>query len=67
MRAWIVQEESGFLVVNKPAGILSQKDKSGDDDLAAILQGKNTNYEFSTVRDATVEHLNRRDPKELPL
>ena len=38
MRAWIVQEESGFLVVNKPAGILSQKDKSGDDDLSAILQ-----------------------------
>ena len=38
MRAWIVQEESGFLVVNKPAGVLSQKDKSGDDDLAAILQ-----------------------------
>jgi RluA family pseudouridine synthase len=34
----IIHEEAGLLVVNKPAGILSQKDKSGDDDLAALLQ-----------------------------
>jgi RluA family pseudouridine synthase len=38
MKSWIVHEEPGFLVVNKPAGVLSQKDKSGDEDLAAILQ-----------------------------
>ena len=38
MKSWIVSEEPGFFVVNKPAGVLSQKDKSGDEDLAAILQ-----------------------------
>lgn len=38
MRDWIVHEEAGFLVVNKPAGVLSQKDKSGHEDLAALLQ-----------------------------
>jgi len=38
LKDWIVFEDTGFLIVNKPAGILSQKDKSGDEDLAAILQ-----------------------------
>ncbi len=38
MKQWIVHEEKGFLVVNKPAGILSQKDKSGVDDLATLLK-----------------------------
>lgn len=38
MKEWIVHEAAGFIVVNKPAGILSQKDKSGDQDLATILQ-----------------------------
>ncbi len=38
MKNWIVHEAAGFLVVNKPAGVLSQKDKSGHDDLAALLQ-----------------------------
>lgn len=38
MRDWIVYEEPGFFVVNKPAGVLSQKDKSGDEDLAALIQ-----------------------------
>lgn len=41
MKGWIVHEAEGFLVVNKPAGVLSQKDKSGDDDLAALLQKEN--------------------------
>jgi RluA family pseudouridine synthase len=34
----IIHEEAGFLAVNKPAGVLSQKDKSRDPDLAEILQ-----------------------------
>jgi RluA family pseudouridine synthase len=38
MKEWIVHEEPGFFVLNKPAGVLSQKDKSGEDDLAALLQ-----------------------------
>ena len=38
MKSWILQDTPGFLVVNKPAGVLSQKDKTGDDDLAALLQ-----------------------------
>lgn len=38
MKDWIAHESEGFLVVNKPAGVLSQKDKSGDDDLAALLK-----------------------------
>lgn len=38
MRDWILHEGEGFLVVNKPAGVLSQKDKSGDADLAELLQ-----------------------------
>ena len=38
MKNWIVSEEQDFLVVNKPAGVLSQKDKSGDEDLAELLQ-----------------------------
>jgi len=38
MKDWILYEDPGLMVVNKPAGVLSQKDKSGDDDLAALLQ-----------------------------
>lgn len=38
MSSWIVYEDSGLMVVNKPAGVLSQKDKSGDNDLAALIQ-----------------------------
>lgn len=38
MKNWIVHEAPGFLVIDKPAGVLSQKDKSGDEDLAEILQ-----------------------------
>jgi RluA family pseudouridine synthase len=38
MKSWIIHDTPGFFVVNKPAGVLSQKDKSGHDDLAALLQ-----------------------------
>jgi 23S rRNA pseudouridine1911/1915/1917 synthase len=38
VKSWIAGETAGFLVVNKPAGVLSQKDKSGENDLAAILR-----------------------------
>jgi len=38
MRSWILHAEKGFFVVNKPAGVLSQKDKSGEDDLAGLLK-----------------------------
>lgn len=38
MREWIVYEEEGFYAVDKPAGILSQKDKSGEEDLASLLK-----------------------------
>lgn len=34
----IVYQNSDFMVVNKPAGILSQKDKSGDKDLAELIK-----------------------------
>lgn len=45
MSNWIAHETDGFLVVNKPAGVLSQKDKSGDEDLAALLKKGNA-YSF---------------------
>jgi RluA family pseudouridine synthase len=38
MKSWILYEGEDYLAVNKPAGVLSQKDKSGDEDLAAILK-----------------------------
>jgi RluA family pseudouridine synthase len=38
MKNWIVHEEEDYCAVNKPAGVLSQKDKSGDEDLATILK-----------------------------
>lgn len=38
MKSWIFHAEPGFLVVNKPAGVLSQKDKSGEEDLASLLK-----------------------------
>jgi RluA family pseudouridine synthase len=38
VKSWIVAETAGFLVVDKPAGVLSQRDKSGHEDLAALLQ-----------------------------
>jgi 23S rRNA pseudouridine1911/1915/1917 synthase len=34
----IIYEAPDFLAVDKPAGVLSQKDKSGDADLAELLQ-----------------------------
>lgn len=37
MKFEIIHETDSFVAVNKPAGILSQKDKSGDDDLSALL------------------------------
>ena len=54
MKEWIAHEADGFLVVNKPAGVLSQKDKSGDQDLASILNQKNS---FSFL--APVHRLDR--------
>ncbi|MGZ6290481.1 MAG: RluA family pseudouridine synthase [Bdellovibrionota bacterium] len=50
MKFEIIHETDKFVAVNKPAGILSQKDKSGDDDLAALLakewktQGKKVDF-----------------------
>lgn len=38
MIGWIHFKNNDFIVANKPAGILSQKDKSGDDDLAGHLK-----------------------------
>lgn len=38
MKSWILYQTDGFYVVNKPAGVLSQKDKSGDEDLAGLLK-----------------------------
>lgn len=38
MKSWILHTEKGFYVVNKPAGVLSQKDKSGEDDLAGLIK-----------------------------
>ncbi len=38
MKIEILEENDSFLVANKPAGVLSQKDKSGDPDLAELLQ-----------------------------
>jgi RluA family pseudouridine synthase len=38
MKSWILHSEPGFYVMNKPAGVLSQKDKSGEEDLAALLK-----------------------------
>lgn len=38
MKSWILHVDKGFFVVNKPAGVLSQKDKSGEDDLAALVK-----------------------------
>ncbi len=38
MKEWIVRDEPGFFVVDKPAGVLSPKDKSGDSDLASLIQ-----------------------------
>lgn len=37
MKFDLVYETEKFVAVNKPAGVLSQKDKSGEDDLAALL------------------------------
>lgn len=37
MKFEIIHETETFMAVNKPAGVLSQKDKSGEDDLAALL------------------------------
>jgi RluA family pseudouridine synthase len=34
----ILEKNTDFIVVNKPAGILSQKDKSGDEDVAQLLK-----------------------------
>jgi len=34
----VIYENDFFLAVDKPAGVLSQKDKSGDPDLAELLQ-----------------------------
>ncbi len=36
----IITEEEGFMVVDKPAGVLSQKDKSGDPDLADLIKAE---------------------------
>lgn len=50
MKFEIIYETETFVAVNKPAGILSQKDKSGEDDLAALLtqewrkQGRAVNF-----------------------
>jgi RluA family pseudouridine synthase len=38
MKSWILHTEPGFYVVNKPAGVLSQKDKSGEEDLAGLVK-----------------------------
>jgi RluA family pseudouridine synthase len=38
MKSWILFNGEDYLAVSKPAGVLSQKDKSGDKDLAAILK-----------------------------
>lgn len=38
MKIEILEENDSFLVANKPAGVLAQKDKSGDPDLAELLQ-----------------------------
>ena len=37
MNPRILHEERDFLVIDKPAGLLSQKDKSGDPDAAAVM------------------------------
>ena len=34
----VIYETDEFVAIDKPAGILSQKDKSGDDDLAAVVK-----------------------------
>lgn len=38
MKENIVYQDDDLLVLNKPAGLLSQKDKSGDADVAAVLK-----------------------------
>ncbi len=38
----VLWEDEDFLVADKPAGVLSQPDKSGDADLAALLRGSNS-------------------------
>lgn len=59
MKSWIVREAEGFIVVNKPAGILSQKDKSGEDDLAGLLKKEalKTGHPYSFL--APVHRLDR--------
>jgi RluA family pseudouridine synthase len=56
VKSWILYEQPGFMVVNKPAGILSQKDKSGHDDLSVTLQ-KNMGHKLSFL--APVHRLDR--------
>jgi RluA family pseudouridine synthase len=38
LEEWIIFEKPGYMVVNKPPGVLSQKDKSGDIDLSGLLK-----------------------------
>ena len=59
MREWIVHEDPGFFVVNKPAGVLSQKDKSGDDDLASLIQKDFANGGAALSFLAPVHRLDR--------
>lgn len=40
MKFSIIYENEEFVAVDKPAGVLSQKDKSGEDDLAAQLSAE---------------------------
>ncbi len=62
MKEWIVFQNPHFLVANKPAGILSQGDKSGDEDLAGLLR-KSGGYPFL----APVHRLDRNTSGALVL
>ena len=54
MKSWVLYHGQGYLVVNKPAGVLSQRDKSGDEDLATLL-----NQELKLPFLAPVHRLDR--------
>ncbi len=56
----IIFEDNHLLVIEKPIGILSQKDKSGDEDISSLLK-KYLKEKYSKPGNVYIGHVHRLD------
>lgn len=59
MNDWIIFEDEKFMAVNKPAGVLSQRDKSGDEDLSDLVRKERKKVGTTLSFLAPVHRLDR--------